>query len=95
MKYLAIKINEPWWGAWKKFGWALRTWGVGINKKDVESAITNGQLLQIHIRKFKRAYEIDPVKVKEYSQEHKTQFLAKYDTILYVVPEFILNGTST
>ena len=95
MKALAIKINEPWWGAWKQFGWANRSWGVGLKKADVESAIVNGQTLEIFIRKNKKSYTIDPAKVKEYSQTNKTQFLAKHDTLLYVVPEFLLNGTNT
>lgn len=92
-KYLPIKIKEPWWSAWKKFGWANNLWGVGLKKVDVDYAITEKKLLKITIWKFKKSFVVDPQKVKKYSQENKTQFLAKYGVLLYVVPETILNAT--
>jgi len=86
MKYKRIDIQEPWWGAWKRYGWAKGIWGVGFKKEDIEKAIENKQKLEVKVGSKDILYEISPVTVKNYSQKYKTQFLARHNAILYVVP---------
>ena len=94
-KSMLIKIIEPWWGAWKRFGWKKQTWGVGINKSDVESAIRMDEDLDLFVWKFKTKYRVDPRKVKEFAESTGAKFRAKFDTLLYVVPQTMLAEVDT
>lgn len=86
---MEIKIQEPWWGAWEKFGWAKGIWGVSIAKHKIEEAIKNKEKVYLNIWKFKKRYEVSPVTVKNYSQKNKTQNLARGNSkvILYCIPQ--------
>ena len=30
---ITVNIKEPYWGAWKEFGWSKGTWGIGLRKE--------------------------------------------------------------
>jgi len=90
MKKFQIKIKEPWWGAYKRFGWDNKVWGVGLNKKDVDVAAIHGIDLEVHVWKFKIKYLISAKEVIDYSTEHKTIFTARAGTKLYVIPSTLL-----
>ena len=85
-----IRIQEPWWGAWKRFGWAKGIWGVSFSKKVVDKAIKDKEKLFVHIWKFKTRYIISPVTVKNYAQKNNTENKARHNTILYCVPQTLL-----
>lgn len=85
-KNLPITIDQPWWGAWKKFGWSQPTWGIGIKKSKVEAAIVAGyDYFEVSTNKAK--YLIKPGDVEKYAMTHDTMHKAKQGVILYVVPE--------
>ena len=85
-----IKIEEPWWGAWKKFGWADKIWGVGFKKKMVLKAIEKKEKIKVKIWKFKETYEISPVTIRNYARKNRTIHLARHNTVLYIVPSILL-----
>ena len=87
---MKIKIQEPWWGAWKKFGWANKIWGVGFKKKDIMKAIKKKEQIELKIWEFKEDYMISPITVYNYVQKHRTTHLARHNTLLYVVPNVLL-----
>ena len=88
-KYKEIKIQEPWWGAWKTFGWAKGIWGVGLKAKDVDKAIDDKKKLKITFLNFKETYIVSPVTVKNFAENNKTKYKARR-TMLYVVPQTTL-----
>lgn len=83
---MKIRIQEPWWGAWKKFGWAKGIWGVGFKAKDIDKAIKNKQQLEVQIYKFKDKYTISPVTVRNFAEKNNSVYIARHKTKLYVVP---------
>ena len=83
---MKIRIQEPWWGAWKIFGWAKPVWGVGFKAKDINKAIKNKEKVFLKVYTFKETYVISPVTVKNYAELNKTIHIARHGTKLYVVP---------
>lgn len=82
---MKIEIREPWYSAWQKFGWPKGTWGVGIKAKDVQVAQELGE--DIHLAVGKKSYLVKPTRIKDYAETNNTKFRARYNTVLYVVPE--------
>ncbi len=82
-----IKIQEPYWGAWQKFGWAKGIWGVGIAVNEIEKAIVKKEPIIITIHGFKEKYQISPTTVKNYAEKNNTKYLAMFNRELYVVPQ--------
>ena len=87
---MKIAIKEPWYSAWQKFGWTKGMWGVGINSKDVETATQLGEDIDLAVGKSK--YKIKPEEVKAYAEANGTKFRARYNTMLYVIPENMLGS---
>ena len=87
---MKIDIQEPWWSAWQRFGWAQGIWGVGFNKKQIEAAILKKAQLIVNVVKMKTVYTVSPVTVKNYCQKNKTMFIARGNTLLYVIPHTLM-----
>jgi len=83
---MKIVIQEPWWSAWKTFGWAKSIWGIGFNSKEIDKAIINREQIEVSIYKSKEMFKISPVTIKNYAEKNKTMYLAKHNTNLYVIP---------
>jgi hypothetical protein len=83
---MTIHIQEQFWSAWQKYGWAKGVWGIGLDSANVEQAIKNKESLEIKIGKGKDIYLVSPVTVKNYAEKNGTTHKAK-GTILYVVPQ--------
>lgn len=87
---MKIKIQEPYWGAFKRFGWAKGIWGIGLARKDIYKAIINKERVYIKIYKFKDEFDISPITVRNYALKNKTMYKARYNNWLYVVPSTLL-----
>jgi hypothetical protein len=83
---MKIRIQEPYWGAVKKYGWAKGIWGVGFKREDIDKAIKNKEKLEVKVWKYPLTYEISPVTVKNYATANNTTFTARHNALLYVVP---------
>lgn len=82
---MKIEIKAPWYSAWQKFNWEKGMWGVGINSKDIQIALDLGE--DIHLIVGRSSYLVKPEKVRDYAEKNNTKFRARYNTLLYVVPE--------
>lgn len=90
---VTLKIKEPWWGAFKRFGWPKGTWGVGLNKRDVDAAAKSDDLVDLHIWKFKTVYRTSAKAIQEYAKGHNTLYTARAGTQLYVIPSTMIGVT--
>jgi len=86
---MTLFIKSPWWGAWKTFGWAKDTWGVGIDSDVVNALADKKATVELEIYNFKGKYLIPAKTVKDYSVKNKCLFMAK-GKFLYVVPKTML-----
>ncbi len=70
-----FKIKEPYWGAWKRYGWDKGVWGVGLNLHRIKKAKdqgakevivqTNNQTYTVTIRSLTRLFRSErPVERK-------------------------------
>lgn len=82
---MKVEINAPWYSAWQTFKWAKGVWGVGISSKDIEKAEKSHDIIELSVSHKK--YKVDPLRVRRYAEEHGTTFMARKNTLLYVVPE--------
>lgn len=86
---MKIHIQEAWWSAWQKFGWAKGIWGIGIDAKKVDQAIEDKDELFVRIGKFIEEYCISPTTVKNFAEKNGTTYKAK-GKLLYVIPQTVL-----
>lgn len=86
---MKIHIQEAWWSAWQKFGWAKGIWGIGIDSEKVDKAIAEDDQLFIKVGKFIEEYCVSPVTVKNFAVRNGTTYKAK-GKILYVIPQTTL-----
>ena len=85
---MILKINTPWWSAWKTFGWERGTWGIGLDKKKIDQCVLDNDSLKVEIKG--KTYCLDPVKVWDYCCLNNTKFMTKYGNSLYVIPNSFL-----
>lgn len=84
---MTIHIQEPWWGAWKRFGWAKSIPGIGIDSQKVAQAIDKQEQLILRIGKESQLYRISPVTVRNVCAKYNSTFKARYNKTLLVVPQ--------
>ena len=83
--YLAFHIDQPWWGAGKRFGWDGP--GIGINKKIIEKAKKMDLKLQItYYKNRKYRYEITPTLVEKRAKQYDSYYTARGKVKLLVIP---------
>lgn len=78
-----MKLKEPWWGAWSKFGWEKGTPGFGLKADEVESAL--GDIIEVQTRG--EAYRLDALTIVEECTKHNWTYTARNNTRLYVMPQ--------
>lgn len=84
-----IKIREPYWGAWKKYGWEKGRWGIGLKADVVDEVAGVNGILRIEIGKVNETLKIKAKVVQHFAKENNTEFTAKNKTRLYVIPKVI------
>ncbi len=85
---MKVKIRKPFYNAFKTYGWKDSTPGIGLRKNLLLKAIREGQELEIETEG--RNYTLNPQKAYDYAKKKKTMFLAKFNTLLYVIPMTML-----
>lgn len=80
-EYIEIVLNQPYWGAWKKYGWERGIEGYGISKEIVNKARDEGKKIKIKLNKYGN-YEISAKMVLKKARK----FYARDKKLLYVVP---------
>lgn len=87
---MQIHINEAFWSAWQKYNWAKGVWGVGLNKKKVEEAISKKENLEITVGKDTKKYLVSPKIVKSFAEKNKWFFVTK-GVELYIFPHNLMS----
>lgn len=88
---MEITIREPYFSAWKRYGWPKGIWGLGINKEHLFKALQLRENLLIHVNSLKADFECMPQTVINYCQNKRAYFTAGKNTLLYVIPNFMLD----
>ena len=82
--HLMIRLNEPYWGAWKKYGWPRGIEGFGLSRELLDRAIAENKWIMISFPYGR--YEITGKKAMKYAEKYKTSFRARADVTLFVIP---------
>lgn len=83
-RYLQVFLHQPFWGAWKQYGWTEGIEGLGVNILIVSLALTEKKKIRI---KFPYGtYEISPKRAITLCDQYKSYFEARNGTILIVIP---------
>jgi hypothetical protein len=86
--HLAFELHDPYWSAFKKFGWPFGTEGYSINHLTIEKASDLGKKIKIKTKY--GDYEITPSKaIKEGRGIH-----ARNGTVLVCIPKYALTRIS-
>ena len=69
---MILKIKEPFWSAWKMYGWKEKVPGVGISNTVVGQAIKEKSQVYLYVGKDPILYMIDPQKIIELSKKYNS-----------------------
>ena len=82
--YFYIKI--PYFGAWKKYGWKKGDWGMGLEKKRIDSIAKYNGIAIVGYYKSDQKYIILAKKVQSYPKKK----IKDYNIYVYVVPRSVI-----
>jgi hypothetical protein len=82
--YIQIRIHDPYWSAWKRFGWAKNVEGFGLSNKLIKYAFKKNKHIRVSNKYGK--YEIPPVRACREAKKHDSRYEARNGTELLVVP---------
>lgn len=85
---LIFKIREPYWGAWKRYGWDRGVWGVGLNLKRLKSGKERG-VKEVLIKTRGETYQISMLSLTRLFRKERPVERKKGIQLL-VVPNKIL-----
>lgn len=80
---IRLNLDEPYWGAWTKWGWPENTWGASISLEALEYAKIQSKRLIISTEKY-GAYITTPFKVLK----HGKPTYSKTGVPMICVPKF-------
>lgn len=83
---MKIHLRNPYWGAWKEFGWQKGDYGIGISESKLNQALASKERLEITIGASDKVYSIDPVYFIKKALSLNAKYTAKDDTKLLLIP---------
>lgn len=78
-------IHQPFWGAWKIFGWPKGVWGVGLNLEKLKKAKREG-VKKVRVFAYSNEYVCSFEKLKNFINKYKPAYMVGKGVILVVVP---------
>lgn len=84
---IVLHIAEPFWSAWKFYGWDKPIAGIGINVNVVKAAEESGRKLLVTIGKDPQKYQISPVTVRSLGEKYNSIREVRNGTKVIVVPQ--------
>ncbi len=81
MKIYKLTLRQPWWGAWKQFGWDKGVPGFGIAK---DKLMTN-DMVEVHLNGLK--YLISSQEALQLAQRYNSYFVTKTGIKLVSIPK--------
>ena len=90
---MIIHLRQPFWGAWKTYGWEKGIEGFGISAFVLNKAKNFDKIIQV---KYKYGnYEIAWTKCYDFIRKQNCQFTAREGTILYIFPRTLFTRVKT
>lgn len=88
---VTIKLHEPWWGAWKKYGWERGTPGFGVREGIVREALAEGKKILISTKGI--SYIVEAQKVTDFlnEQEQLPKYKTAKGTSIIVLPKTLFD----
>lgn len=83
---MLINVKQPWFSAWKQFGWDRDTWGVQITMVMLKKLAASGEKLSVHVRSTQKTYEIDAKRAVEFVENNKAKTTATIVKEVGVIP---------
>ena len=80
MTRVDFNIKEPYWLAWLRYGWDKEDWGIGLNKKKIDSFFDD-KVISIFINTSKQFFDITVSKVRKCP----TEMIRNSDVEVYIV----------
>lgn len=82
-----IHIVEPFWSAWKFYGWQKPIPGIGINKTEIIEAKNRERKIYITIGDDKTIYQISPVTALNLAEKYKSTKQVRFGVKVCVIPQ--------
>lgn len=83
-QYIFIRLREPYWSAWQKYGFEKGVEGFGISKEVIDKCIEQKKKLRVRIAKY-ATYEIGYTKLQLQASSDR-RYLARDNKVVYVLP---------
>lgn len=82
-----IHIIEPFWGAWKFYGWDQPIPGIGLSQKVVMEHAVSKKPIRVTIGKDKTIYKISPVTVVNLAKKYNSIKTVRSGVKVAVIPQ--------
>jgi len=86
-KEIALRLHQPFWGAWKYFNWGTQMEGFGVNLEIVNKCIKEGKDLKISYPY--GTYRLNNHKLKEFVKSFSYIYPVRNGIKLFVFPRNI------
>lgn len=80
--HLVILLREPFWSAYKRYGWEYGVEGFGVSKEAIEKAEELGKKIRVNLLKY-GSYEITAKRAQKYANN---VFIPRDNKPLIVIP---------
>lgn len=87
MNDLIVHINEPYWGAYVKYGWDYKVPGIGLSQKAILDAHYEDRDVLVQVGKDKTIYKISPVTALNLAKKYKSLMDVRYGNKVVVIPQ--------
>ena len=88
-KKICILLKEPYWSAWKQYGWEQGVEGFGISKEAIDYAIKNKQQIKVSLLKY-GSYIIGYEKLQKHLNP-QWKYIARDKKPIYVLPRTLFD----
>lgn len=84
--YLQITVREPYWGAYKQFGWPKGEWGISLSVDLIKKAKLHNRKIRVKLED--QTYETTPKKIYNfYEKADKKPNIKRKNTSLVCLPQ--------
>lgn len=84
-KHLVVRLRQPFWSAWKKYGWEKNIEGLGVSSKIVRLALKLKKKIGVQDGNY-GWYEKSPLKIAEEVEQYQSIMSVRGGTILWITP---------
>jgi hypothetical protein len=85
-----IKIQRPFYSAWKKFGWDNDTWGVTLPIRQLITLAQKNETVKVEFENDRFSYEVTAQQALSFVESNNTQIYLKVSKKFGVIPLSIM-----